>query len=45
MKAIIEQKDDGLYLVRIYGSDGFLCDAYVVEEVKFKVDPEAEIQK
>ena len=33
MKAVIESKD-GLYLIRIYRSDGLLCDAYVVEMIE-----------
>ena len=34
MKAVIESKDD-LYLIRIYGSDGLPCDAYVVEKIYY----------
>ena len=34
MKAVIESKDN-LYLIRIYGSDGFPCDAYVVEKIYY----------
>ena len=34
MKAVIESKD-GLYLIRIYGSDELPCDAYVVEKIYY----------
>ncbi len=34
MKAVIESAE-GLYLIRIYGSDG-LCDTYAIEELEFK---------
>ena len=34
MKAVIEKKD-GVYLIRIYSSDG-LCDAYAIEEINLK---------
>lgn len=34
MKAVIETQED-LYLIRIYGSDGLLCDAYVVEKIYY----------
>lgn len=33
MKAVIENKE-GVYLIRIYGSDG-LCDTYVVEKIYY----------
>jgi hypothetical protein len=35
MKAIIDVKD-GLYLIKIYGKEGGLYDAYVVDEVELK---------
>lgn len=35
MKAIIEG-NDGLYIIRIKGNDGALCDVYVVDEVELK---------
>ena len=37
MKAVIEPKDS-LYLIRIFGSDGLLCDAYVVDQLEFRAD-------
>jgi hypothetical protein len=33
MKAVIENKN-GIYLIRIYGSDGIPCDAYAIDEIK-----------
>lgn len=33
MKAVIEASDD-LYIVRIEGEGGSLCDAYVVNEIE-----------
>jgi hypothetical protein len=35
MKALIEVKE-GLYIIRIYGKEGVLYDAYVVGEVEMK---------
>lgn len=37
MKAVIESRED-LYLIRIYGSDGLPCDAFVVDQLEFKTD-------
>ena len=37
MKAVVEPKNS-LYLIRIYGSDGLLCDAYAVEQLEVKTD-------
>lgn len=37
MKAVIEPRE-GLYLIRIYGSDGLPCDAYVIDQLEFKTD-------
>lgn len=34
MKAVIEEKD-GLFLIRIYGSDNLPCDAYVVDSIHY----------
>jgi len=33
MKAVIENKDNNLYLIRIYKDDDFLVDAYTVKKI------------
>ena len=35
MKAVIEE-NEGLYIIRINGNEGTLCDVHVVEEIEFK---------
>lgn len=37
MKVVIETKHD-LYFIRIYGSDGFPCDTYIVDQLEFRTD-------
>ena len=39
MKAIIEKKEC-LYLIRIYESNGVMCDTYVVENIYYSEEDE-----